>query len=623
MKTKLLTLLIFLIWHGGLWAAEDKSSSPSLDLEKIIVTPSKFEQYYKYSSADIDVVEGGYLEASGATEITQVLDTLPTVDVVSYGYLGSTKTVHIRGASNSQVVTLIDGRPISTPRDGVADYNQIPLNNIERVEVLKGPASSVYGANAVGGVVNIITKSGKEKMFTELNLKSGSFYTSGMDFANGWKKGNIDYFISTNLIQSNGSRVNSDYKQQNYNLKLGDDINKDNRLTFESGYTTSKVGTPGQNASENQHLNDRQEQRKDYFDLTWDGTCWEDSKVLAKVYKNLDRIEFIEPLASLSQKFAHQTEVYGADLQLSQIWFEIFRTSIGVDGQENFLNSSTSGKHDYNYKAAYAETQLDLFKSLTLKGGARIDDYSNFGNKTSPSASFCWWLFDAVKLHGLAARSFRAPTFNDLYWPREDWDALYGPGSGGVEGNPNLKPETATSYELGVGTFHFGKVETDITYFYNRFKDMINWTMDNTFWWRPTNVDTAVIKGVEANVNFEITKALKANLNYTRLSATNNVTHQWIIYRPRHEYKSSMTYDVTDRLNFYIAGKLLSKRYVTTDNSRFLKSYFIADTNISYKLAKFATLTMTVYNLFNRNYEEEEGYPMPGTSFILSTRLTF
>ena len=606
---------LFLSFIGELCQAEEsKSSRPMFDLKKIIVTPSKFMQYYRNSSVNISVVDEEEIGNSGAIEVSQLIENLPSVKVVNYGFFGSTKSVHMRGASNSQIITLVNGRPINTPRDGVADHNQIPLNNIERIEVVKGPASSIYGANAIGGVINIITKSGKEKMFTELDMKSGSHFTGTLDFAHGWKIGDWDYFISSSYIESDGHRNNSDYQQHNHFLKLGYDVNEDNRITLETGYAASELGTP--HKITNEDLDDREEQWKDYLDLTWEGSCWEGSKVLLKVYQNLDRLEFINSLSPVHDKDTHQTKVYGADLQLSQMWFDIFRTSIGISGQENKLNSSTTSKHKYNFKAVYAETEFDLFDDLVLKGGVRLDDYSNFGNKTSPSASFSWWLLDKIKTHGLIAKSFRTPTFNDLYFPRQDWGYI-------VEGNPNLKPERATSKEIGIGMFLFGAIETDVTYFHNKFEDLIHWSQDSAGDWSPSNVNRALTKGVETSLNYQFNKDLKLNFNYTRLSATDTTTNKWLEYRPRHQYKGALNYKFNDKLNCYLSGRYLTKRYTNEPNSAFLKGYFTANTNISYKVTKFADLTLTVNNIFDRDYQEEEGYPMPGTSFLLGTRLRF
>ena len=600
---------------GACWAA-DKVDGPRLDLERIIVTPSRIDEEYRDSSANVAVIDGRQIAESGVNDISGILNTLPAVNIINYGSYGSTKAIHTRGASSSQVVTLVNGRRVNTPRDGETDHNQIPLNNIERVEVLRGPASSIYGANAVGGVINIITKSGGEKMFTEINSRMGSYSTWLAGLSHGWKINNLDYFISASAINSNGHRDNSDYQQENYNIKMGYDLKKDSRLTLETGYTASETGTPGRNSDVD--LDDRQEQWKDFIDLTWEGSVWDETKVLLKLYQNTDRLEFIESLSPVLDKTTNQTKVYAADLQVSRTWFDIFRTTLGATGQENKLNSSSSAKHKYNFRAGYIETELNPFEDLTLKGGARVDDYSNFGSRASPSASFSWWLFDKIKTHGLAGKAFRAPTFNDLYWPREDYGVW-----GGVEGNANLKPETAFSREIGLGTFLFNRVEADVTYFYTKFKDMIAWTMDNTYWWRPTNVNTAVTKGLETSLNCALTKNIKLNLNYTRLSATDEITDKWLIYRPRHEYKGAIDYRLGENTNLYLTGRYLSKRYTVSDNSRFLKDYFAADANLSYKIFKCAQVSLTINNIFDRDYQEEEDYPMPGTSFLAGVKLSF
>lgn len=612
--SKVLRILILAAICFG--CTREGRAESSLNLEKIIVTPSKFAQYYKDTCSNVNLIEEQDISSAQPEIVTDVLDTLPSVDVMSYGSLGFTRSVKIRGLDGSKIVTLIDGRPVYSPRDGLADYNQIPVSNIERIEVMKGPASNIYGANAIGGVINIITKSGKEKMETELGVKAGSFNTRVVDFSNGWKIKKWDYFFTTNVTGSKGHRTNSDYERENYNLKLGYDLNDDNRLVFSSGYNASEVGSPGRNQDED--IDDRQEQWSNYSDLTWNGSFWNDSELLLKVYQNTDRLEFIESLSPILSKTANETKVYGSDIQLSQLWFYTFRTSIGVSGQENFLNSSSSAKHDYSFKAAYADAELQLFNDLTLKGGARVDDYSNFGSRVSPSASFCWIFFNTVKAHGLMAKSFRAPTFNDLYWPQEDYGVW-----GGVEGNPNLTPERAFSREIGISTFLFNKIETDVTYFRNKIKDMIDWTMDDTFWWRPTNVSTAVIQGVEANFNSQLTKALKLDFNYTRLSAVDSSSQKWIIYRPRHEYKGRFSYNFRDKMGLYLTGRYLTKRYVTTDNRRFLKGYFVTDAAASYQLNKFTEITLNVTNLLDRDHEEVEGYPVPGTAIYLGTRIKF
>lgn len=603
----ILISFLFLIFNSNILCEEqDKSGPEVLELGDIIVTPSRIEQYYRTSSVNVSVVKEKEIKRSGAIEISQLLDTLPSVNIIDYGSLGAAKSIYTRGASSSQVITLIDGRIVNTPRDGVADYNQIPLDNIERIEVLRGPASSIYGAGAVGGVINIVTKSGKERMFTEMNLKSGSFFTHILNFSHGWKIGALDYFIYSSYLESDGHRENSDYQQNNHSVKLGYDIDDKNRLLLQAGYVDSELGTPGKNS--NVDLDDRQEQWRYYIDLTWRGSIWRKSDILFKLYQDLDRLEFIESLSPILVKDAHQTKVYGIDLQITQIWFDIFRTSFGLSAQENKINSTANQKRSYNLKAAYLETEFDLFKEFFLKAGIRIDDYSNFGDRTTPSASFSWLLWDRYKLHGLVAKAFRAPTFNDLYWPR----------GGGLEGNPNLKPELALSRELGVSFYLFNKMEGDITYFRNRFKDLIEWAVDNTGSWRPSNISTALTKGIEADFTYRLNKSFKLNVNYTRMIAKNTSTDRWLPYRPKHQYKAKVSYDLGKNFSVYLTARYLSDRYTGVYTPK-LKSYFVMDGNISYKITDKMKVELTVNNILDQDYEEQVGYPMPPTTIYIST----
>ena len=594
---------------------EERSDYYNIDLEKIVITPSKIEQGYKYSTQNISIIDEEDIEATAATEVTEILDLLPSVDILEYGSTGSTKTIHTRGASSSQVLTLIDGRPVNTPRDGVTDFNQIPLSSIERIEVLRGPASSMYGASAVGGVINIITKSGQKKMHTELLNKFGSFNTKLSSLSHGYKVKEFDYFVNYDYLASHGHRDNSDYLSHNANMKLGYELGLDNHVGLSAGYYNSEAGTPG--LLSNADLDDRQENFKKYIDLTYNGKMFEGQDIVLKLFQNSDRLEFIETFDPLD-KDTHYTKVYGLDTQLSQTFFDIFRTALGCSYQEHNLNSSTSSKHTYNVRAFNFESEVDIFDDSTLKFGARWDDYSNFGDRISPSASFNFWLFDTIKAHALAAKSFRAPTFNDLYWPREDWGVW-----GGVEGSSSLGPEKAESCEFGISGYFLKKVKTDITLFKTNFEDMIEWTVDNAWWWRPQNTSSAAIKGLELETEVALKDHLKANFNYTYLESKNKNTKKWLIYRPRHLYKLRLAFSPSPKYELGTSAIYKTKRFANAANTSILDHYFVVNSNLSYKINDYAKVLLEAKNIFDKYYEEERDYSMPGRAFYAGIKLDF
>ncbi len=617
-RPKLLWILFvsyFLFFVCAAAAAETDNSYYTIDLDEIVVTASRIEQEYKNSTQNISIIGKEDIEASGITEVTEVLDLLPSVDILEYGSVGSTRSVHTRGASSSQTITLVDGRPINTPRDGATDFNQISLSNIERIEVLRGPASSMYGAGAVGGVINIITKNGEEGGKTSILSKFGSHSTKLTSLTQGNKISNFDYFITYDYLASHGHRDNADYLSHNINTKFGYQLDQDNRIDFSSGYYNSDVGTPGQLS--NLDLDDRQESYKKYIDMTYKGKIIEGQDILLKLFHNLDRLEFIETFNPLD-KNTHQTKIYGLDTQLSQTFFDVFRTAIGFSYQKHRLNSSTSAKHSYSLKGVYCESETDFFDSGSLKLGARWDDYSNFGDRISPSANLNFWLFDKIKVHALAAKSFRAPTFNDLYWPQEDWGIW-----GGVEGSPDLGPEKAVSYEVGISGYFLERFKTDLTFFKTNFEDLIEWTVDDTWWWRPQNSSSATTEGAELETEFVLREHLKANLNYTYLEAKNKETGKWLIYRPRHLYKLKLIYSPTSKWEFGLNAIHKTKRFANASNTSFLKHYTIMNFNFTYKVNDFLQILFEAKNVFDRMYQEERDYSMPGRTFYGGVKFSF
>jgi len=616
-KIVIFTLALMLLALNRVVLAEEENLTGlhTLDIGKIVITPSKIGEAYEALPINVSIVETQAIQDSGATTISELLDRLPSVHIVDYGSDGSTKTIHTRGLSGSQVLTLIDGIPANTPRDGLADLNKLDLNNVEKIEVLRGPAASIYGSNAMGGVINLITKDGKSSSKTTLKSRYGSFDTREISFTHGNDLELFDYYLSHDSYKTDGHRKNSDYEYHNTNLKLGYSPYDNNRLTFGYNYYQSELGTLGPNYWED--VDDRQESWQENIDLTWKAKLSDDTDALVKLYHTIDRLNFIENFAA-DNIDAHQTKVYGADLQFSQQLFDLFRLIAGYNRQDYRLNSSASDKHKYFLNGFYFEGEIDPWERVKCYFGARIDDYSNFGDRISPSVRFSWWLNDNFKLHGLYAKSFRAPTFNDLYWPREDWGIF-----GGVEGNANLSPEKARSFEFGVSTYFLKALWTDLTYFRNRIDDLIIWNVDSTSWWRPENVSSALIHGIEWNSDFLIWEKLKANFNYTLLYAKDRDTKKWLIYRPRHQYKLNLNYKTENNWTYDLGLRYVSKRFTIDSNLDSLSCYWLADASITKKLKDSWEVQLSAKNIFDQDYEEEKGYPMPGPQLLTTIKYEF
>ncbi|MDD5027204.1 MAG: TonB-dependent receptor [Candidatus Omnitrophica bacterium] len=596
----------------GIAKAED------VDLDKIVVTPSRIEE----SSADVgrtvDVITSRDMERSGAQNLADALTELTSVEISNYGGPGTDKNIRMRGSTASQVLVLMDGRPINNPRDGQADLSAVPLDNISRVEVMHGPGSSLYGSSAMGGVVNIITRQPpKEGQKTELYSSFGTARTYIERLSHGARISNFGYLISGKYQSSAGFRSNSALNASDCNLKLDYDFNSQNNIKLNSGFYKSKLGTPGPITAPDP--DDKQNTLKRFFDFNWNFKPDEQTGMSARVYQNYDRLEFLENSSdgwnSDNQKDIHTTTVRGIDLQFDKQLLDVYRIVCGLNYVKNMNDSTTSAKHEYNVTSGYLENRLDLFDNkLNINLSARLDDYSNFDMEINPSLDFLYKLNEVIKFHGLISRSYRVPTFNDLYWPNAD----------GMIGNPNLKPEKGVTGELGVETKVNKYFTSGLTYFCSDYKQLIQWSYNpTTMMTQPENISSAVINGIEFENKIFISDKIDLNLNYTYLMARDEDTHKYLVYQPKNKLDACLKYHDYNGLTVELKGQFTGIRFADANNNDKVKSFFVLGLSVSKKIKPGLTCFAYIDNLLNRKYQVMQGYPMPGFSFTGGLKAEF
>lgn len=615
MKGAVLVLgIVFLASSASCWAEDD------VDLDKIVVTPSRIEE----SSADVgrtvDVVTSGEMGRSGAQNIADALTDLTSVDISNYGGPGATKNVRMRGSTSSQVLVSVDGRPVNSPRDGQVDLNNIPMDNIDRIEVVHGPGSSLYGSSAMGGIVNIITKNPPKKgQETELYSSFGTARTYVERMSQGARISKFSYLINGEYQSSQGFRPNSALSAKDCNLKLGYDPNDQNNLNLNSGFYTSKLGTPG--SINYFDPDDKQNTLRRFFDFNWSFKPDNGAIFSVKAYQNYDRLEFLENNAQRSwettnQKDIHATTVRGLDLQLNKQLTDTYRLISGFNYVKNLNDSTSTAKHEYALRAGYIENSLDLFNNkLNLNLSARIDDYSNFGTEFNPSFGALFKPNNDIKFHGLISRSFRVPTFNDLYWPDS---------GDGLKGNPNLKPEKGLTEEIGFDIAINKRLNSGLTYYHSNYNELIQWSSDPvTFITQPENVSSAVIDGIELRNTIFITDRLDLMLDYSYLIARDDKTHKYLVYQPKDKIDSCLKYNDHKGLTVELKSQFTSTRFDDSSNTTKVKSFFIVGVSASKKFKNGLTWFTYIDNLLNRKYQVQFGYPMPGFSITNGMKFDF
>ena len=267
----------------------------------------------------------------------------------------------------------------------------------------------------------------------------------------------------------------------------------------------------------------------------------------------------------------------------------------------NHVDASLVGKHKNTVRSPFVQNEVSIGKNIEVNFGVRDDDYSNFKGTVSPSAGAAFKIGEYSKLRVNYAKGFRAPTFNDLYWPFD----------GFTQGNPNLRPEKSWSWEGGFDLGYQSGLQLSATYFTNKLKDLIDWAPGTDFVWRPTNITSAEIDGAEFKTLVPLTKSLKFDFGYTYLNAKDVDLNRFLIYRAKNKFDTGLTleYEKWD-VRFY--GESLSRRYTDTDNTNFLKKNFVAYLDTSYKVNNYLTTFVSIDNIFNKSYQSVLGYPVPG-----------
>lgn len=627
-------------------------------LEEVVVTASRIEEKKREVVTNVIVIDEEEIRSSTAKDLGDLLAEKGVGTIMKYD--SSTTSIGIRAFRTdatgidlaSRVLILIDGR-----RSGTANAAKIMTSNIERVEIIRGPASVQYGTTAVGGVVNVITKKGTGKP---------SFYIDGFIGSYDYKGGTIGFSGNYKKMDFSGSFTrdsrgdyetaqgvkyfNTGYDHKvNGSINLGYEFLPGNRIGLI--YTSFKVdhqGNPG-------YLS--QNDRDDYlnssnhsFDVIYDGKTttglfsWK-----IRYFDGRDKNEWYDPVGSNPDGWddgvpdRNVVDFKGAQIQLSYNR-PLFTITGGGDWVKYKTESTSSPKNtEYENPAAFLLGKLKLFNErFIISGGARYDEYKvdvkGEGGKEreqhiSPQVGLAYIPKKWIKLWANYGQAFRMPSAEQLagdYW---SWGTHF-------VGNPDLKPEKSRTYESGVDV-SISALNASISYFHTDFRDKIEWYTKPNGDRSTRNIGKAEIEGVESSLSYDLGTLFSWSIRVLPyVSATylmkyqDKDTHEDLKYTSDLLVSYGITVsdeDLSANLNFSYAGKQLiddweSGAYPTPVITK--GSFTVANLTITKKLltsSKYGYLTLRgeIQNLFDRDYEYVKGYPMPGRSFTVGLRYTF
>jgi len=603
MNRFLLILLPFLM-ISSVWAEE------KIKLEEVVVTATKIEKSVEDVAQDVTVITKKEIESGSYRSISEVVRNVMGINLFEYGNRGATASVSLRGSTSEQVLILIDGKRLNKPGDGQVDLNtiSIPLENIERIEILRGASSALYGSDAMGGVINIITRIPDEPV-TKFSASYGRFVTRDLSFNTSRKIGKTGFYLSLSKGSSEGFRANSDYDIDAINTKITFDLSKDIRADLNIDYNHKDVGSPGSLTWPTPFATQTDENL-----LT--GVTLKIKDAVLKLYSHNSRIRYINPG---SEDNTHKNHVNGLDLQHSILigssnlltgGIELLEEDI--DSRDNINTANSVGKHSRTRKGIFLQNETSISEKTVLTLGARYDDIDS-KNRLSPKASFLVKLPNQINISLSAGKGFRVPSMNSLYWPDTGW----------AVGNPNLKPEQSTEYEGSIQKFFGNTGNVKIVAFEKRSKDLIQWQEISPWRWSPVNVARARIRGFETEGKLHI-NAADVGLSYMFTDPEDKTTGQKLRFSTRHQIKGTTSIYPAKGTTISLEGSYITNYVVQVGDPR---CYFLLDGKLSQKIKLSNGVSGEIFiigkNILDRDFQTVTNYPMPPVQFVGGISLNF
>lgn len=635
MKACLLLLLLILISFSELAAAE----SPEPTLPPVFVTSTRTEIPLQQVTTSASVITAKEIEEQQVVTVLDALRQVPGLDVVQSGSRGTSTSVFVRGAESDQVLVLIDGVEVNSTTLGAFNFAHLTTDNVERIEILRGAGGTLYGSQAIGGVINIITKKGQGPLEAGLSLEGGNGSTNRQLLTLRGAAGKLGYSLSAAHLESQGfHRFNDDYRNLAASARLDYQVTEDANLKGIFHFAKTDVGLfNNNNFAPAPDPNAREATTQYLGKLEWVQKIlrnW-DYRISGSIFKehikdsdDIDRCTFFGFPCDSRTRDRFRPQIDTGEFQTNYRFEDWSTTTFGVEYKRR--SASTSGGIDKAIRnmGYYLQEQFEfLDRRLIVIPGIRLDDNQSFGTAWTPSFSTAYFFRETgTKLKGGYAQGFKAPTLNELFFP---------PGFGcPAFGNPNLSPEK--SWELNAGVEQnliSDRATVGVTYFHREVRDMIEGRPipgDPFGCFRAENVARARFDGVEWNLGIKLLTSLTVNANYTYLDW--DTADGKLRRRPRHRGNVTLNY-LHDNLNVNLIANIVGRRddfraaspfgditkpgYVRFD----LASYYSLPSQMSG--VKNLTLFGKIENLFDKKYDEVDGFRARPLNFLLGIRGSF
>lgn len=556
---------------------------------------------------NVSIITSEELSQKGISTVTEALNTISGISTTSRGGKGTLSSIFVQGMANKYTLLLVDGIRYNDPSNSSgADFSNLLVGDIERIEVIKGAQSGVWGADAAAGVINIITKSASKGTHGSAGVEIGSYGHKSFNTSLSHKTDTFDAILSVQRVVEDGFSAQApwrkdidnyeddSYRNTTINLKTGYWINDSNRI--EAGYhdinaLSSYDGLLAPNSTQHSDL----KQRSGYLTYKY---FIANHAIETTLSKSTFQRKELEASNSYDVK-NYEAEVPSIEMKDTWKYYDNATLVFGGIYEKRDLDieyvAQPKEELNENSKAFYMNN-TNKFGNVILTEALRYDKYSDFDDKMTGKVGVKYLFSNDFNIYTNYGTAYKIPNI---------WELMYS--------NGDLKPENIQSFNVGLQY-----AGLTINLFRNEIEDMISW---DSATWNNKNIDgTSVLKGIEISYEQQLFNALLAGANYTYIDAKDEDGNR-LVNRPRYQTTIYATYMPIKQIAWNMNGTYIGSREDSSSNET--GNYFVANTKLTYHVNKDVDVYVKVNNLFDRYYQSVYGYASPERSYYAGIQAKF
>ncbi|MFK5926540.1 MAG: TonB-dependent receptor [Desulfuromusa sp.] len=623
MRKSLIVLCALLLTAGSLQAEIVK-------LDPVVVTATRVGTPLSQIASSVTIITAEEIEAKQQTQVLDVLRSVPGVNIIRTGSLGGQVSIHLRGTDTRHTLLLIDGieyRDASTS-GGAPSLESLSTDNIAQIEIVRGAQSVLYGSDAIGGVINIITKKGSKQPEGYVSVEGGSYntwiekagYSAGSEIVSSSfaiSRTDSDGFSAANEKDGNTEEDGFENTTVSFNLGINPteifEINLNVHSSDAENEYDSYGPVDGDYITNSDILAGRIEGKVNLYNGLWKiavGLAVTDKNRTTTGPNYYDGYEYNGKITKLDlqntiQLGQHHTVVVGAETEKEEL--DSFSYLGDYSAWPDVTYTAFSYQEDSRNNALFLQDQFSI-KDLSAAIGIRYDDHDQFGNKTTWRVAPTYNIKrTGTRLKGSIGTGFKAPSLYQLYGQLPPYNV----------GNENLNPEESLGWDLGIEqTFFNSSLIVSLTYFHNDIDDYIDYDFTAGF----MNIKGLITQGIESTIGWYPSDFFDTQINYTYTDSENKEDGSRLLRRPLHKGSFDLNLYPDDEKQISLNLLYVGER---DDRSETLDDYILVNLTASHQITPSIKGFVRIDNLFDEDYEEVSGYGTAGLSGYAGIKLTF